>query len=255
MRAIKWILTAVLAVTAVLYVFTGILEHASSRDEGPVIHCPEGIHEVSVFADDAALLAGVTAEDAQDGDLTGEVIVGGISQLIGGNTAKVTLLVFDQDDNMASWIREICYTDYRRPAIGLTEPLEFESKNDARLLSRITVTDVVDGDISDQARVSSLWATERENVYSATVMVTNSLGDNASVEVPVIIRGGSSDIRLRRQLVYLKQGGEFDPMDYVASDKRGLTVRHEVDMLASGCYWVWYEDGSGDFAILTVVVE
>lgn len=256
MRAIKWILSVLLAVTAVLYTANGILDRMSGRDEGPVIRCPEEPLEVSVYDGEEALLAGVSAEDPQDGDLTENVIVGGISKLVGGDTAKVTLLVFDGDDNMASCVRRIRYTDYHRPVIQLTKPLEYESRDDAELLSRVEVTDAVDGDISASARVSTLWATDDERVFSATVTVTNSLGDVASVEVPVIIRSESSDIRLRQQILYLEQGAEFDPMDYVSSGTRGLEVRSEVDTRQPGSGWVWYTDGrSGDFAILTVVVE
>lgn len=255
MRAIKWILTALLAVTAVLYAANGVLERISDRDEGPVIRCPEEVLEISVHDGEGALLSGVTAEDPQDGDLTDQVIVGGVSQLVGSDTAKVTYLVFDGDDNMASYVRQVRYTDYHRPRIQLTQPLEFASADEAQLLARVTVTDAVDGDLSDRARVSTLWATEDETVYSAAVMVTNSMGDIASVEVPVIIRPEPSGIRLRQQIVYLEQGSGFDPMDYVASDRSGLQVRSEVDTAQPGSGWVWFTDGSGDFAILTVVVE
>lgn len=225
MRAIRWILCALLAVTTVLYTATGVAEYFSDRDEGPVIECPEEILEISVHAPEQDLLAGVTARDAQDGDLTDRIIVGGISKLIGNDLAQLTCLVFDSDDNMASLTRQVRYTDYHRPVIFLTGPMEFPSKNDAQLLSRITVTDAVDGDISHRARVSALWSTEKENVFSATVTVTNSMGDMADVEIPVIIRSTPSPIELRQQIVYLDQGAEFDPMDHVSSGTTGLTAR------------------------------
>lgn len=254
MRAIRWILAVLLAVTAVLYISNGILERISHREEGPVIHCQEELLEISVHDDVSALLTGITAEDPQDGEI--EVIVGTVSQLIGGDRAKVTYLAFDRDDNMATYERQVRYTDYHRPVIRLTEPLEYASREEARLLSRVTVTDAVDGDLSDRARVSTLWATDDPRVYSATVMVANSMGDIASVDVPVIIRSDASGIRLREQIVYLEQGSGFDPMDYVASGGSGLEVSNEVDVQRPGCYWVWYRSGSGgDLAILTVVVE
>ena len=254
MRAIRWILCALLAVTTVLFAATGVMEKFSGREEGPVIECTQDILEVKLGAPEAELLAGVTARDAQDGDLTHRIIVGGVSKLMGTDLAQVTCLVFDSDDNMASLTRQVRYTDYRRPVFGLTEPLEYASTKEAKLLSRVRVTDAVDGDISDRAHVSTLWATEKENVYSATISVTNSMGDIADVEVPVIIRSTPSAIRLHRQIVYVTAGEDFDPMDHVASSKSGLTARCAGTTDEPGCWWVWYENGS-DFAIMTVVVE
>lgn len=256
MRAIKWILCLVLAVTAALFAVTGVMEKLSGDQEGPELQCPEEILEVSVGASDAELLSGVTARDARDGDLTDRIIVGGVSKLIGGDLAQVTCLVFDSDDNMASLTRQIRYTDYHRPQIQLTEPLEYPSSKEAKFLSRISVTDVVDGNISHRARVSTLWPTEDERVFSATITVSNSMGDMADVEVPVIIRTTPSPIQLRQQIVYLDQGADFDPMDYVSSGKTGLTAHCDGSTGEAGCWWVWYSKGTdGDFAILTVVVE
>lgn len=254
MRAIKWAVAVLLAVTAVLYAANGAWDRISGRKEGPQIQCPEEILEISVQDGEEALLTGVTASDAQDGDLTAGVIVGGVSQLTGGDTAEVTYLVFDRDNNMASHVRRVRYTDYHRPVIQLTEPLEYASKAEARLLERVTVQDAADGDISHLARVSTLWATEDPDVYSATVTVTNSLGDIAAVEVPVLIRTEPSAIRLRQQILYLAQGAAFDPMSQVLVGGAGLTVDSQVDPQQPGCYWVRYTSGT-DLAILTVVVE
>lgn len=253
MRAIRLILCVLLALTAVLYIGNGIFDRVSGRHEGPTLHCDTEVLEISVHDGDEVLLAGVTAEDRQDGDLTDQIIVGGRSKLIGGNTAKVTCMVFDSDDNMASLVREVRYTDYSRPQIHLTEPLVYADPKSAKLLKAVEVTDMLDGDLSDQARVSTLWATDDKRVYSATILVTNSMGDTASVEVPVIV-GQPGAIQLRQQIVYLPLGAEFDPMSYVASDRTGLSVQNDVDPQTGGCYWVWYTKGD-QIAILTVVVE
>ena len=254
MRAIRWILCALLAVTTVLFAATGVMETLSHTDEGPTLECNQELLEVSIHASEAELLSGGTARDDQDGDLTHRIIVGGISKLIGTDLAHVTCLVFDSDDNMASLTRQIRYTDYRRPVFQLTEPLEYASTAEARLLSRVQVTDVVDGDISHRVSVSTLWPTENENIYSATLTVTNSVGDLADVAVPVIIRSTPSAIRLRQQIVYVPAGSDFDPMAHVASGRTGLTARCDGTTDEPGSWWVWYKSGN-DFAILTVVVE
>lgn len=253
MRILRMLTAALLAVTAVLYIGNGLFARLSGREVGPVIECPEEVLEVSIHDGEQALLTGVTARDKQDGDLTDRVMVGGVSKLIGGNRAKVTCMVFDSDDNMASLVRQVRYTDYRRPRISLRAPLVFASEKEAKLLEQVMVSDVLDGDLSEKARVSTLWATEDEGVYSATVLVTNSMGDTAMVEVPVLI-GGSGGILLRRQVIYLQQGEAFDPKAALASDATGVQIQSEVDTAKAGCYWVRYSRGDA-LAILTVVVE
>ena len=253
MRILRLLTAALLAVTAVLYIGNGLFARLSGREVGPVIECPEEVLEVSIHDGEQALLSGVTARDKQDGDLTDRVMVGGVSKLIGGNRAKVTCMVFDSDDNMASLVRQVRYTDYRRPRISLRAPLVFASEKEAKLLEQVMVSDVLDGDLSEKARVSPLWATEDEGVYSATVLVTNSMGDTAMVEVPVLL-GRSGGILLRRQVISLQQGEAFDPKAALASDATGVQIQSEVDTAKAGCYWVRYSRGDA-LAILTVVVE
>lgn len=260
MRIVKWITAVLLLLTAVCYMGNGIYEKVSGKDQGPVITGPEEVLEVSVTAGEEELLAGITAWDQQDGDLTGQIIVGGVSKLVGGDTAKVTCLVFDSDDNMASLVRPIRYTDYCRPVIELTDALVYSGTETALLLERVRVTDSLDGDLSASARVSSLWPTDRDQVFSATILVTNSMGDTASVEVPVIIREENAarpQIHLTEQIVYVDQGSSFDPWDYT-SRSGGLEIENNVDTSQPGCYWVWYYDNSTSvqgLAILTVVVQ
>lgn len=254
MRILRMLTAALLAVTAVLYIGNGLLTRLSGREVGPVIECPEEVLEVSIHDGEQVLLTGVTARDDQDGDLTDRVMVGGVSKLIGGDRAKVTCMVFDRDDNMASLVRQVRYTDYRRPRISLKAPLVFADEKEAKLLEQVEVSDVLDGDLSGKARVSTLWATDDKGVYSATVLVSNSMGDTAMVDVPVLIGRSGGGIRLRQQVIYLQQGDAFDPKAALASDASGVQIQSEVDTAQAGCYWVRYSRGDA-LAILTVVVE
>jgi len=269
MRAIKTILIILLVVTAALFLFTNISGQLSGANVGPRISCATDVLDVSVSDPESALLHGVTAEDRQDGDLTGQIMVAGVSKLIGGNTAKVTYMVFDSDENMGSCTRQIRYTDYQRPRFRVVEPLHYESSSAATLTDRVGATDVIDGDISGSVRVSTMQETELENVYSVTVQVTNSMGDTARLDLPVIITGSSTnrpEIQLTDQLIYMQKGSGFAPLQYVASvesplevfDVGDVTVEHNVDTQTAGSYWVIYRCTSGNStgtAILTIVVE
>ena len=269
MRLLKLLLILLLIVVSALFGITEISRVVSGRDEGPRITCDQELLDISVTDDEQILMKGISASDAQDGDLTDRVMVAGVSQLITEDTARVTYLVFDSDDNMAQYRRMVRYRDYRKPVITVESPLVFSTENTAGILERISAQDVIDGNISDRIRLSSLWATDRADIYSLTVLATNSMGDTARVELPVVIQPelvGRSVINLRKQLIYLNLGNSFDPMKYVASvyvrntmvPVGELVVEHQVDTAEPGNYWVTYSystDGIQGTAVLTVVVQ
>lgn len=269
MRTLKHVLLILLAVLSVCYVVTLIYQGSSERKEPPVLSCPGDILEVSAADDESVLLAGITAHDPQDGDLTDHIIVGGISKLISNDTAKVTFMVFDSDHNMGMCVRYIRYTDYRRPQFSIKEPLVYSSTNDVSLLERLTATDVVDGDISSRIRVSTMASTENSEVYEISIQVTNSMGDTAMLQLPVLVQPTNPlrpVIELNSHLVYVENGSAFDPADYLSSvtvsqtaeDVSKVSTSSNVDTSKDGTYRVMYTysaNGSTGTAILTVVVQ
>ena len=241
MRAIKRILIILLVLMTGGYIFTAIYQGSADRKVAPVISCPEGVLEVSASDPESALLQGVTAFDEQDGDLTNRVILGGVSKLISNDTAKVTLLVFDSDDNMASCTRRIRYTDYHRPTFSVTEPLVYSSTEEVALLSRLKATDVVDGDISKNIRVSTLEPSNNSEVYHVTVQASNSVGDTAWVRLPVLLLNSNPlrpEIQLSKYLVYVEKDAKFSTTTYLKDlkvpgvkdpDLEQIAVDNQVD--------------------------
>ena len=269
MRALKQFILIALAVISVAYISTSIYQRSSTRHTPPVISCPSGILEVSAKDDESVLLAGVTASDPQDGDLTDQVIVGGISKLISNDTAKVTLMVFDSDHNLGKVTRYIRYTDYHRPQFEIIKPLTFAAAKDVSLLDKIVAMDVVDGNISSQLRVSTLASTDNSEVYDITIQVTNSMGDTAWLQLPVLVQGTNPlrpVIELNSYLIYLDQGSSFDAASYLKSvtvsgaeaDVSAVGISSNVNTEDAGTYRVMYTysaNGSTGIAILTVVVQ
>lgn len=269
MRTIKQILIIALVVLLAANIATIIYQGTTDTKEAPVIHCPEGVLEVSASVSETELLTGVTASDGQDGDLTPHIIVASISKLISEDMAKVTYLVFDSDDNMASYVRRIRYTDYRKPRFQVREPLVYSSTEDVELLSRLAAQDVVDGNISSQIRVSTLAATDNSEVFDITIQVTNSMGDTAWLDLPVQRLDYNPlrpTIRLTEYLVYLSKDAAFDPSMYLATldtpNENGtlddVKIENWVDTSVPDTYRVYYtysgSHGVGT-AILTVVVQ
>lgn len=269
MKTLKIILSVLLIAVTALFTVTHILHNGSGKKEAPVLSCPQKVLELSVKDGEEVLLSSVTATDAQDGDLTDSIRISGISKLISDNTAKVTYLVFDSDDNMASCERTVKYTDYQRPRFNITQPLIFASSENISLLDRLTATDVIDGDITSSIRVSTLEPTNDPNVRTVTVQVTNSMGDTARLSIPIMIRETNPSapvITLSSNLLYISKGSAFDPMQYIASvvspegelSADNVTVDGSVNTAEAGTYNVYYKctyGGHSTSCVLTVVVQ
>ncbi len=269
MKIIQRILIVLLVLLGVAHISTSIYEAVSGHQDAPMISCPNDTLEVSARDPESVLLQGVTASDPQDGDLTDRVIIGGKSKLINNDTAVVTFLVFDSDDNMGTCTRRIRYTDYHRPRFSIEKPLVFTPKEDITLLDHLSATDVVDGDLTEQIRVSTLAATNNSEIFMISVQVTNSIGDTAWVKLPVLVKDTNllaPDIQLTSYLIYVTQGSQFDPLDYVSSvtingtavPLSDITISNTVDTSVTGTYQVTYSHQSGGHVgttILTVVVQ
>lgn len=247
------------------YYYMGSAEHRVP----PVINCPKDVLEVSATDSESVLLQGLTATDAQDGDITNRITISGISKLITNDTAKVTFIVFDSDDNMASCVRRIRYKDYHRPTFSISEPLVYSNTETISILPRLKAHDVVDGDLSNRIRVSTQDATSNSEIFTVAIQVTNSMGDTSLLQLPVLQLESNPmrpTITLTDYLVYLKQGSTFDARSYVESlrvpgqtvPKTAVQISSDVNTAESGTYYVHYTYTTGSIvgtAILTVVVQ
>lgn len=269
MKIIQRVLIVLLVLLSVAFIGTSIYETFSGRKDAPTISCPSDTLEVSASDPESVLLKGLTAADPQDGDLTDRIIIGGKSKLINKDTAVVTFLVFDSDDNMGTCTRRIRYMDYRRPQFAIKEPLVFTPDEDITLLNRLSATDVVDGDLTDQIRASTLSATDNSEIYLVSVQVTNSIGDTAWIKLPVLVKTTNPMqpvIQLTEYLIYLDKGSDFDPLDYVSSvtvngadiSISEVSIKNPVDTTVADTYQVTYtyqSSGHVGTAILTVAVQ
>lgn len=269
MRYIKMMLIALLVLVGALYGLTTAGQYFSGVDVPPTISCDSDVIEVSVSDEDAVLMAGVTASDRQDGDLTAHIRIQGISKLITDNTAKITYIVFDSHGNAASCTRMLRYTDYTKPHFSINAPLVYTENESIKLLDRLSATDSVDGDLTSAIRVSSLTATSDPDIRTVTVQVTNSMGDTTRLELPIVIHTGvvvRPDVYLTEYLVYIDQGDTFDPERYLDSvdtpigpgDTDDVRITENVDTSEPGTYYVYYRypySVTSGLSVLTVVVR
>lgn len=274
MKAVKVILIGLTVLLAGVFAAGQIYSRVYVDTAPPVLTMDADTVTVSVKDDDSALLAGVSARDDHDGDLTSAVQVRSISQLTGENTAVVSYIVFDSADNMATCSRTVCYSDYAPPHFELDAPLTYTLGETITLGGRLRAVDVIDGDLSDSIRLASGTMTNNQiGSYHITVQVTNSMGDTASLPLRITLRAkteAAPSIALKEQLIYLQQGASFSPQRYFSAlqysgldETRGsyeeLKVRNPVDTKTPGVYEVVYsytnEDGLDTDAVLTVVVQ
>lgn len=269
MKTIKQTILILLVLLTVLNVASHFYLDKSARDVPPEISCPNEVLEISAGDSEAVLLADVTATDKQDGDLTDRIAISGISKLISKDTAKVTYVVFDSDNNVASCVRRIRYVDYRRPVLEVVEPLVYSTTEEVAMLARLKANDVVDGDISENIRVSTLEPTSNSELYYVSIQISNSLGDTSMVKLPVLMLESNPlrpEIELSESLVYVDQDSKFTPTAFlrdirvpgVDASLAGVTVDDNVDTKKPGTYYVTYSysaNGTTGTAILTVVVE
>lgn len=257
----KWLPLGITA--ACCAVFAGYLavswhmgDHAA-----PVISFPEGELTVSVGAREEELLAGVTATDGHDGDVTAGVVLEGVTGLSGDRKATAIYAAFDQAGNVARVRRTVVYPDYHSPAFTLSGPLVYTSGRNVDVFARIRATDVIDGDLTGQVKatlVDKEGAITEAGMHAVEFRVTNSMGDTARLTLPVeVCEPGkyNAEALLSEYLVYVKQGAAFESWPYLRALKSGqgemsladgawegadIEITSDVDTAVPGVYSVGY---------------
>ena len=232
--------------------------------------------EVSVNASEKELCAGLTAYDDTDGDITDRIIVRRVSRLSGANSAYVYYAVFDSSYNYCIFNRTVYYTDYCKPRFSLSQPLSFTPNSVITLSDRLTAYDVIDGDVSNRIRLSSVNVSNTEpGEYPITVQVTNSSGDTSSVSLTVLIENVTSlhpTITLSEYIHYVTCGDELTEAELrslivsasesstgAALNAADVEISGDVDTSTRGSYSVTYSYTNAQsltrVVILNVVVE
>ena len=274
MRTLKIILCIATALSVLAFALAIYYTQFYKDVVPPEIRMDADTVTVSVTDGDEALLRGVTAVDNRDGDISGTVLVDGVSQLTGPNSARVRYIVFDAAENSATASRTVVYSDYEAPRISVLRPLTYNVGDTIALRGRVIARDCLEGNITSRIRLSSQDLSNRSaGIYHLSIWVMNKLGDVSTVSLPVIVREEDPEapvVELTDYLVYLERGEEFDPRTYFQtySERADSLLHHtyeqlevsgEVDTDTPGTYEVTYSAtnsaGLTSVAILTVVVE
>ena len=235
----------VIGIVGVLAVYGGFRFLSAQNDAGsaPVITFEEDNLEVSVKATTEDLLAGVHAEDAEDGNL---------------------------DEDIVS--RKIHYTDYTKCTFSLTQSFSGYNLNTSTILSLIHASSPVDGDVTNKIVYDIASSSDDPNIMNVSLSVKDSTGETSTLELEYTYDSNdyTTDIGLKQYLVYVRKGGSFDAEDNVNTvDSKSLPDEEEaidqlniddsdVDYDQPGVYEITYSFnyyGDNGFAKCIVVVE
>ena len=259
--------TVLIVLAALSVIGLGVYRFLAARStsgEAPVISFESNLLEVTTGATEGELLQGVTATDAEDGDVTDSVLVETSTHFVSDKTVEVTYAAFDSQGHVTKAKRSVRYVDYTSPRFHLSGPLMFSESGVSDLLSYVGATDCIDGNITSRVKVASLESGTLLNTpgnHPLEFRVTNSTGDTAYLTVGVEVVSGYNSARqipLTDYLVYLPLGSEFDPKAYLSenyANDRDLAITSSVNTSAPGVYDVHYTLGDSATRLIVVVEE
>lgn len=196
--------------------------------QAPVLSVDEETIEVVIGASDEELLAGVTAKDNRDGDVSDSIVIESIEKNEDSkeNSFLITYVAFDSSGNFGHLSRELIYTDYEPTHFSFTQALRFAENQSFTLFDYIRAEDCIDGDLSAFITLDGgdnlLGQSINSGLYDCTLSVTNSVGDTTELPVQVEVYEDSYEervlkpqINLKEYLVYIKKGDSFDAEEYL----------------------------------------
>ena len=199
-----------------------VRQQTGKDGKGPEITMDNSEISASIHAEESELLAGVTAYDKKDGDVTSSLAVEHISNFVEKGRRKISIVAFDSDNHVTHAERELVYNDYTSPVFSLDRPLRF-SLNADDLTEGLSAEDCLDGTMTDRIRISyEDEISSTPGLYHVTYSVANRAGDVTSLPVTVELydpaeENGRPQITLSDYLIHLDLQQPFDPQAYLES--------------------------------------
>ncbi len=265
MRKLRIIILLFFLAVLGVFISTEVRDRLSADSSAPVIKADTDTISVSVAATEEDLLAGMTAIDNLDGDVTDTLVVVSKSKFITRGTLRVNYAAFDNNNNVGLYTRDVTFYDYTPPRFSISQPLRFLKGNSGNdYLQYISAEDCLDGSITQQIRISlgeTTAVSDSVSQRTANLMVTNSAGDNATLPINILIEeyntysmrapalenyvlyvkaGTRPD--LRENLAGIWVGGKVTPFENTAfdPDKDIVIDDSNVNYSVSGMYTAFY---------------
>ncbi|WP_163655325.1 immunoglobulin-like domain-containing protein [Listeria sp. PSOL-1] len=209
-------------------------------------------------------LQGVTASDAEDGDLTSKIQVtaNDVNTQTPG-TYHVTYKVTDSDGNITEKTITVTVNNNSKPVINASDKT-LKAGDTFNPLQGVTASDAEDGDLTSKIQVTANDVnTQTPGTYHVTYKVTDSDGNITEKTITVIVKNNSKPV-INASDKALKTGDKFDPLQGVtASDAEDGDLTSKIQVTANdvntqtpGTYHVTYKvtDSDGNVAEKTITV-
>ena len=237
MRKLRILILIFFVVVTAIFAFSRVRDYLTSDSHTPVIQADSDSIQVYVGATDADLMAGMSAQDNLDGDVTDTLAVVSKSKFISKGTLRVNYAAFDRNNNVGTYSRNVTYVDYISPRFVVTSPLRFLSGNsDYDYLAGIGAEDCLDGNISGQIKMTLGDTTAVSDSVSRRMLnlqVTNSAGDTSVIELPLSFEDhktyDEAAPALSDYVIYVKAGERPTLSNYVSGVRSGNNVRTFAD--------------------------
>ncbi|MBR5094184.1 MAG: hypothetical protein IK095_03730 [Oscillospiraceae bacterium] len=238
MRRLKILLLVFFLVVFAVFMITNIHEYLTSDYTAPEITAQSDVMHVSVSVTDKELMEGMTATDNLDGDVTDSLVVVSLSKFIAKDTRRISYAAFDANNNVGTYSRELIYTDYHSPHFVMTEPFRFVAGNSTYdYLRHIRAEDCLDGNITPQIKITfgnTETASESVSNQKVNIQVTNSAGDNASLQLTATFEDfdtySKASPALSDYIIYVKAGEKPDLRSYLTGVWMAGNVRKFSDL-------------------------
>ena len=236
MKLMRIAVAALTVITVAVFAAVYFTEKVTDDKTIPVINMDDGVLEVKAGSGEKELLAGVTAYDEKDGDITDRVLVESIGKFSEIGYCKVTYAVSDKDNHVVTAKRQIHYTNYTPPRFTMSRPLVFSVYKELNVVGIVGAKDCLDGDISSNVIIYSPdYEAAREGSFTLHANVMNSKGDRAEIDLPMLVEKLPKDapqIILSDYLIYIKKGKNPDWKSYIddMTDANGLEAQLEINI-------------------------
>lgn len=260
-KGLKITLTVIAVVLTALSVLTVIL----SDSKGPKITVEQRSITYVNGDDKTSLLDGVSAYDANDGDVTVSLIVKDITVLNSGDTAKVTYAARDNNNNISEAYRIVTYVDSDE---NYSEP------DDEAMFQEITEGEVTEAEVSAENTEAQATEEQAEDNTQETEEPTEEVKEEPQEEEkpeesekpqPKATENKPEDktpkITLKQKSVNINVGQTFNPSDYIKSKENASSIAIDgaINVMAPGTYPLTFKvtgpDGKTASETLTVVVK
>jgi len=256
MRKVRIIILVFSIIVMAVFAGSWIYEYRTSDSTPPVIRADTDVLFLSVNSTQEDLLAGMSAYDNLDGDVTNTLVVVSKSKFISKGTQRVNYAAFDNNNNVGIYSRNVTYTDYVSPRFSVSQPMRFLSGSaNYNYLQNVTAVDAMDGNITQKVKVTygDVEAiSDSISFRSINLLVTNSAGDSSVLPLNVTFEDNATYTTrapaLTDYVLYVQAGTRPDLRSLLCGVWAGGRVSSFADSGIDPNTAVTINDGGIDYA-------